>query len=146
MKSHSTFQHCKTLLVLLPNMLLINLPGEKTLSRFQLVQLRVCKQLSNQKEPFLEEASLLFWITLWELVFPCLVSLRATHLVGLSQINTSLLFNQGFDIFFLPWLIADSQLVTCQRSQQTYRAIKYSIMRLQKFDFPFDLLSIWSKS
>lgn len=77
------------------------IPREKNLTRFQLVQPHVCKQLSNQKEPFPEEAGLLFWIKVWEVVFPCLVSLRATCSVGLYQINTSFLVNQAFDIFFL---------------------------------------------
>lgn len=47
-------------LLFLSNVLLINPPGEKPLTRFQLVQPHVCKQLSNQREPFLEEAGLLF--------------------------------------------------------------------------------------
>lgn len=47
-------------LLFLSNVLLINPLGEKPLTRFQLVQPHVCKQLSNQREPFLEEAGLLF--------------------------------------------------------------------------------------
>lgn len=110
-------------------MLLIN-PQEKNLTRFQLVHPHVCKQLSNQKEPFLEEASLLFWITVWEIVFPCLVSLRAACSVGLeshvSLINTPLLVNQAHILLWrvLSSLMVSIHLIICQRSKWTYCRIQ----------------------
>lgn len=106
------------------------IPRRKNPTRFQLVHPHVCKQLSNQNEPFLEEASLLFWITVWEIVFPCLVSLRAECSVGpvshVSLINTPLLVNQAHGLLWpvLPSLIANIHLVICQRSKWTHRVIQ----------------------
>lgn len=106
------------------------IPRRKNPTRFQLVHPHVCKQLSNQNEPFLEEASLLFWITVWEIVFPCLVSLRAECSVGpvshVSLINTPLLVNQAHSLLWpvLPSLIANIHLVICQRSKWTHCVIQ----------------------
>lgn len=84
------------------------IPRRKNPTRFQLVHPHVCKQLSNQNEPFLEEASLLFWITVWEIVFPCLVSLRAECSVGpcpmcpwSTRLSWLIKLTVHFDPFFL---------------------------------------------
>ena len=115
---------CETLLGFPPNVLLIN-SLEKNLTRFQLVHPHVCKQLNNQKEPFLEEASLLFWITVWEIVFPCLVSLRAAYSGGLmshvSLINTPLWVNQAHILLWrvFPSLMANIQSAHLPKIQMT---------------------------